>query len=626
MWAILFFFLLISSGSALCCAIFQKKYEDVLPITCSGIVLILFLFGIFGYLKTGVVVSCLLGIGFYIAAIFWILKHKTIRAWLENFFSSGFFTFLIWSVILIFALYGKVLHSWDEFSHWGDIVKVMVYIDDFGTNPMSGSMFPSYPPGMGLFQYMLQKINLWISGGTFSEWLLYVAYHMFAFSFLVPFIKGKGKKGIFYAILAVGILFLVPTMFYEEYYTTLYIDPFLGIVSGAGIARILLCQEKDIFYSLYIVSACSMLVLAKDAGMLFAIVLGCTYLAAMFMDTKKYSRKTILNAVLIIMAILLPKVLWTVEVWRCGAKKVFDAPVDLWQLTDILLNKDETYKNTVWHTFWKNFATSRIEIGNTGIGISSLFLLLIAILFIYILFKWGVKKGILEKRKSRLVFWIVVLQAVIYVVGLAITYIFKFTEYEATRLASYERYINVLHLSIWIIIVLSLINMIYNIVKMSKKVCVYASCMYLIAIVPLAILIILNIKDMVFISKDVRKEYQETVDAITQYTKESEKIYVISQEDNGYNRLVLKYLLRPNTINDTGYSIGESFYEGDIWTINKSSEEWMYELCAKYDYVLLYEINDYFIETYSKLFDKQEVLEKDLYQINKKTRTLETVE
>ena len=49
--SVLLFILLISSGSVFAASYFDKKYEEVLPITCGGIIVISFLFGIVNLLK-----------------------------------------------------------------------------------------------------------------------------------------------------------------------------------------------------------------------------------------------------------------------------------------------------------------------------------------------------------------------------------------------------------------------------------------------------------------------------------------------------------------------------------------------------------------------------------------------
>ena len=71
-------------------------------------------------------------------------------------FIIGLIIFLL--VFFAFSVFnaGKLASTWDEFSHWIDIVKAMTTVDDFGTNPQSLSTFKSYPPAMSIFQYVLQ--------------------------------------------------------------------------------------------------------------------------------------------------------------------------------------------------------------------------------------------------------------------------------------------------------------------------------------------------------------------------------------------------------------------------------------------------------------------------------------
>ena len=70
----LIFLMIISSGSLFCAAGFDKKYEQILPITCIGYSLILFLSGVFGNLKYGfyavLILSVLMYTGFFMLLVF----------------------------------------------------------------------------------------------------------------------------------------------------------------------------------------------------------------------------------------------------------------------------------------------------------------------------------------------------------------------------------------------------------------------------------------------------------------------------------------------------------------------------------------------------------------------------
>ena len=147
MVSLILWFAFLSSGSVLCAAVWGKKYEEVLPVTCSALVLLLFLFGIAGILKAGVLFVCFLGAAIYIFSAIYIFHNKCHSIFLEKFFTPGFFVFFILLLAACCLNIGKMAENWDEFSHWIDIVKVMATLDDFGTHPGSGSAFMSYPPG-----------------------------------------------------------------------------------------------------------------------------------------------------------------------------------------------------------------------------------------------------------------------------------------------------------------------------------------------------------------------------------------------------------------------------------------------------------------------------------------------
>ena len=626
MLELILFFFIISSGSVLCSAVFHKRYEEVLPITCSGVVFVLFMFGLFNGLKIGPVIVCVCSLLCYIVALIWVFMHKNVKEWLRNTFTLGFLSFLILSMVCTFASYGKLMHSWDEFSHWGDSVKAMVTIDDFGTNAAAKTLFKSYPPGMSLFQYMLQKLHLYITGNIFSEWLLYVAYQIFAFSFLVPFFNGKGRRNIFPTLVSTGIIFLAPLIFYEEIYTTLYIDPFLGILSGAGVAMILWDKNKDIFYTLRILMICSMLVMAKDAGMLYAAIIGITYVVDIIIEQKRCNAKVIRNALFAILAVIVPKLLWNFDIWINSAQKRFSAPVDFEQLINVVIGIDETYKSVVWSNFWRYLVIVPVKIASTGLSLNYLSLLLVFLLTICILIRYAIKQVGMHKSKGTLIFTIIVVQAIVYIIGLAVTYMFKFTEYEAMQLASYTRYMNILYLAMLMIIVLSTIQMMYNIVDENRYFCAFAMCTFMVMISPMTVAFNYVTREAVATSQSIRGAYQSVVDKVEHQIEDDDNIYLIVQASSGYEKLVLTYLLRNYSVNTQGYSIGEPFFEGDIYTVEKTPEEWIDELCEEYDYVLLYNINDYFIENYGNLFDTTEIVSNGLYKVNKTTRKLEFIE
>ena len=73
------------------------------------------------------------------------------------------------------------------------------------------------------------------------------------------------------ALVTICTVCLIPLFFYDNFYYSIYIDAFLGIMAGCAFASILFLEKKDALYNIYITLNCIVLVLAKEVGLYFAI-------------------------------------------------------------------------------------------------------------------------------------------------------------------------------------------------------------------------------------------------------------------------------------------------------------------------------------------------------------------
>lgn len=629
MISLLIWFVLLSSGSILCAVVWGKKYEEVLPLTSSGIVLFLFLLGVMGHLYVGAILVCAVGLGMVVFAGIWLFRKKRIKNFCKDFFTPAFWIFVFWFFAACYLNCGKLASSWDEFSHWADIVKVMTTLDDFGTNPESYSAFQSYPPAMSLFQYFLEKMYQWFGKGTFSEWRMYTAYQIFAFSYMMPFLNGLNKKRPFIAIAATFVFFLCPLVYYDAFYTQIYIDPFLGILSGTGLASIFVCKKRDIFQTLRILFTCAILVLSKDAGLLFAVIVGSVYVVDYCyekwqIEKGKVWAKNLICIAGTALAVIIPKCLWNYHLKVSNAKIAFAGSVNVKELLLIICNRKIDYRREVWEEFYRALFTETVVIGNTGISMNYIVLFLGSILLLSGEILWYKKQDAAYAVRGKILIGSVCFQFIVYIVGLCVTYMYKFHEYEATRLASFERYMNIMYLSAWVVII-----MLY--VSGLQKYCKEENFMSLVLI---GVMMLISPGEYIYAyvnrekveeSIQIRSSYEELAGIIQGCVSEKSRIYFISQGTTGFDYWVMRYSVRPNSFNSNfSWSIGEPFYEGDIWTREISAEQWQEELWAEYDYVALYRINDYFIQNFSYLFEEPEDIdENSVYKINKETKLLE---
>lgn len=636
--SVILWLLVLSSGSVLCTAVSKRKYEEALPVTCSLLVLLLFLSGICGALKEGV--YCALGISLciYIASAAFLIQKRAIRNFLERLFTPGFWIFISMVILSCILSFGRMASSWDEFSHWADIVKVMVTLDDFGTNPEAHSIFQSYPPAMTLFQYFLQKLSGWMGNSNYTEWKLFLAYHVFALSFFIPFAKVINSKKRFAGIIFGILVYLCPLWFFWGIYTTIYIDPFLGILSGTGLAAIFLEDKKDAFYSLRIFLTCAILVLAKDAGMMFAAILALAYVLDLWFagagkegevkgkslwNHKKLWISRLLWTLGVVAAVLVPKQIWSYHLKARNANIMFSGSVDIKVLFHVLFSGEWSYRRAVLGKYVRYLFHNGSRIGVTTIYLSYFWIaMLFLALLIVLLWKYRKKSAEYSAKGVRL-FLVVCLQFFVYIVGLVIMYMFKFSEYEALGLASIDRYLGIVFSSVWILIVLLALH--YFSVIAERK---YATGLLLLGIMllvtPIQYVKSYFNRESVQESIAVRSRYEKLCSLIEEVVPEQANVFLVSQADNGFDRLVLRYSIRPRRASSEFWSVGKPFYEEDVYTYEMDAEQWMDYLVAEFDYVALYKVNDYFLANFEKLFEPDGPIEDNMvYYINKDTRRLE---
>lgn len=625
--------LVLMTGSIVLCAFEQKEFEVALPITCSSIVLVLFLSGILGVLNIGVYfVLAATGI-LWIGSLVHIIKKKTWKKFMVDFITPGFFVFIIIYFMLSFLSRDMMVTEWDEFSHWADIVKVMVTINDFGTNPDAGSLFASYTPGIALFQYFFQKIYILVKPEElFSEWRLYFSYQIFFVSLLMPFFRKVSFREPLKIILLGVIIWLAPMLIFTNVYSSIYVDAILGFLAGTAFARVFTQKEKDWVYDLYMWLSMSMLVLAKDAGMLFAVcLLGVYIIDVVFNRNEKTGAFIILKSNVVrivpgILATMLPKFLWSYNIKINEATVSFGDKIDFLELIRIFLGLEpENYRSSVLELYSIAFLSQKMEIGNELIEIPYVVLFAIFIGIVYWLY---LKYKSMEPENHvihKTVIWSLILESVFFVVGMCVSYMFKFSENEALTLAGFSRYMKIIFHCWWIFILMLIVDFSLRSDSKKARIEIFAFCLIM-SVLPWSTISLNVTRKTVENSIAKRSSYQNLINQIETITKNDEEpsyVTVICQESQGYEQLLFRYALRPHKV-DWKYSIGEPFYEGDGFTETITAEKWQERLVSKRDYVALYKINDYFVEEFSDVFkNADEIMENGLYRVNKETGLLE---
>ena len=622
------FLMLLCSGGVWMAVQTKHTFEEALPFTAMSMVFIVFVFGVCGSLIAGVIACVILALLLYGLSLYSLIRNQNWKDAGKRLFTPGFAVFSLLFLVISICNIGKLASQWDEFSHWVDIVKVMTTLDDFGTNGASASAFQSYPPGMSVFQYILQKLTVWLQpGAVFSEWRVYVAYQLFALIPLMPFFKTCSFRKPLHLLICIFALFVTPLMFYSDLYRSVYIDPYLGIVSGAGLLLIFLWKEKDWLYHSLIWCYCGMLILAKDAGMMFAIFLLGAYVLDLFVGRegkliKADVKKNIVLSVGALLSILIPKLLWNLELHTSHAKINFSEKFDFGAMLRIFLGKDTSYRTTVLKNYAGALFSNSFPIGHTQFQFSYFVLLILCLLSLFLLIRWTMKTESSKKRTAITVMSVTAAQLLFYLFGLCATYMFKFSAYEALKLASMSRYLNMVYLAAWLVIIgVTCYGLGHWVSSVSLQACTLSAM--LIATPVLSAAKFITGSDAKA-SQGVRAAYVSLDQQVKKHCDGDDRIYFIAQDTNGFDYWVSRFNARPNGFNPNfTWGIGESSYADGIYTVAKSPEQWQQELLSGYDYVAIYKLNDYFIQNYASLFeDPAAIAEQTLYQVVPETGLL----
>lgn len=218
----------------------------------------------------------------------------------------------------------------------------------------------------------------------------------------------------------------------------------------------------------------------------------------------------------------------------------------------------------------------------------------------------------------------VTVTALVYVLGLCVMYMFKFSEYEGVRLASFERYFRILLCMLWETVMLMTVVLAGRADRRRRLVLLCAVFAVTAVLLPyLQLYLFISRENVAYSRRTIQPYYQICENIKAHMTDVGEKVFLVCEGSSGWERLVMHYELRPYTLSDKSGSIGKPFYDGDIWTREVSPEKWFDELigdnCA---YVQLFTINEYFVDTYGGLFENHEVDEYTLYRVEAERHVL----
>ena len=624
--AILFFLVLVAPPLFL--AVYKKRrFEETIALTTGGMILFMYVLGIIGLLKVSVYLILGATAALLILSFIKILKSKQFLKSLAPFFTPAALAFFLFFLFLLYAHYERLLHEYDEFTHWGDVVKAMAWIDDFSTSPLSHSYFQNYVPGMAIFQYLFEKLAMIFPGGIFVDWRLYFAYHLLTVIFLLPFFTVRKWRWFLQAFLLILFTALTPVFFDPESLSSIYVDGFLGLLAGAGFATLFLKKSSG-WKTAHILVICALLVLVKDVGLLFAVTLGLAFLISEMPQIRENRKKFLILAGLTVAAVALPKILWeiSIRVNHITFMK-FRRPIKLDVLFRVITGQQAGYEAEVGAASINRLLTG--VVGFHGpIEIKMIYpvlaAILIAVLMLF-LFLWK-KQDPEAHRQHRAAVWGALVTFVLYCLGMPLLYMFKLN---SDTLVSFDRYMGIMLTCLIVLIFLLAAAWMQERPKWmiaGVGACVLIGAMTLNPVIMGKYLNRESIGDQYY----VLGRFDTFVREMNEIAGGEEKhVWIIAQESDGSEFWPLRYGIRPaNGEINVGFSISDhtkSLYPGDIWTLIIPAEEWREKL-KDYDYVMIWQADDTFREDYAALFENPaDIADRTIFAVNHNTNLLERI-
>lgn len=565
--------------------VFKKRIEQVLPIGIVTIILIIYIAGMFDNLKIGVIITQIFTL-LQLATILIIIKKKgknEIKQILERILTPGLLVYVLLFVGSIIINKNRIFEDYDEFSHWGVIIKNMFNYNTFGTNEESIVRFNEYPPFTAIFQYLflgIQKI--------YREDTIIIAQNILYFSIIIPITKTiKWDKSMKKLLAIIPILIFLPMIFYENFFLDILVDGLLGTMFAYTMFCAFEKEENIIFKYTKILAGLIMLCLTKTTGITLAIVAILIIFIKKLLEIKNKNEKLIKEMIAIIIIVVITTML--TSIWYSKTKN----EEKRWDFKQIVQTEENRSSEQMQITkSFKNALIYRKNITSKELTTWTCILLLIS-LQIYTISKVKDKDYNYYSKAT-------LITIPIYLIGLWITYITIFDITEAVQVTCFDRYTSTILLANAIFSILALADVEeWN----SKK--IFITISILLSLIPLTTIETKyidgkNYVTMSNINRDIFTKINKYKDKLQ---TEDKILYIVGSKGKG--ELLTKmneYVIMPIRIEET--------IKGDFDTL-----EQLEKMAKDYTHIFIYRMDKEDKENVKAIFENKTVKNDTLYKV-----------
>jgi hypothetical protein len=586
-----------------------------------------FIFGVSGFLNLGMEALVLFAC---ITTLILLIKSAQFRSSiLKNLYLPSTVAFFLLAAISFLKSKDWLLYQWDEFTHWGHVVRIMYKFGALGPGTPTDYTAEGYPPGLSLFQYFVIDFS---SG--WREGLLFWSLHLITISIIVSVLAKCSYKNFSEIILKLFVALVASFAFFNNF-DNIYADPSLAIAFGFLILIAINASRLDGRWAIIFAASAAFVTLIKPIGIYFAFsAILVNIVATLFILKFESVRK-----VLVLFRPALTSLAAAGSAWIAWGYY-------LSSLGDVGYSPGRSVPPLFSDSGREQFVADVISrfissLFNTNLNpMSWLYMPASMWTFTCIGFFaiWMYLSGKQYVGKNFAIGITLLLTTAGYIALILNSYLTLFGTGEAAGLASFERYIATWYQGIFFAIALLLLSEVNFAEDFQSNLLTDPNLRHsnikkrvsILLITFLALNTISSIGNYVKLLREPQYKGSEWREPFTPMIKaigaakipEGSDVYIITQHKIGFEYYVLRYELIGAQFGQVPFSIGSQNGEGDIWTEpTMDAAKWSKTL-RDFDFVVLYITTESFNKEFSSLFKGGVVEANTVYKVEKLAKTV----
>lgn len=410
-------------------------------ISVSIIASVMMIAGFLNILEPTVGIIQLLGILFALYHGYQFYRQKNFKQFFQKEFNFGILLYILGGLYFLFLLSNQELIHYDNFSHWGIIVKEIFLNNALPTEGNNLTAFTSYPTGTAVFIYYFMKVTHASEGmALFGQYLIISSSILTIFSVGNSWSKSVSNQNNSVRIFATNLVLTILSVYLLVGVRRLHdllVDTVLVVIGIALVLTIVEMFKQKQINPLILTAILFFLTLVKNIGVLFAIIGLIIYIVRLF----EYGQQKKIKNWLPVITPIIANQLWSLHVALAfPTTEMSKHEMSIENYSSTLAEKSLADIQIIGENFLEKM---------TNFNFSMLAMILLLLVLVMLVGKSQYNKPLI---KGSLFFIGIFL---IYIVGLLAMYVFSMPLNEALKIAAFNRYMDTM--LIYVVAMISLL-------------------------------------------------------------------------------------------------------------------------------------------------------------------------